>query len=160
MENKKEQQYQQMVGEYIGLMASLENALTILLLEYLGVQNYQEEFSSWFLEAPIPFSYKVSLLKKMEQDNAILSTNFPDFWEDLDELHKFRNILAHSFGFLGNMMTSRGKKIPAEHVTYEVLNEKLTRLKKLEDTVKYMYDCEIIGSPEPFSSDDFADWPT
>ena len=97
----KEQQFLQMKGEFIGLMASLENALSLLLVEYLRVSSYSEEFTQWFIEAPLPFSYKVALLKKMKQENVILKTNFPNFWKDLDELQKFRNVLAHSFGSMG-----------------------------------------------------------
>lgn len=155
----KEQQFLQMKGEFIGLMASLENALALLLVEYLRVSSYSEEFTQWFIEAPLPFSYKVALLKKMEQENVILKTNFPNFWKDLDELQKFRNVLAHSFGSMGNMVTSRGKKVPTKDVTFKALSNKLSRLKRLEDDVKYMYYCAITGSPEPFSVDDFADWP-
>ena len=70
MKNQKEQQYLQIKGEFIGLMASVENALSLLLVEYLQVHNYYEEFSKWFIEAPLPFSYKVELLKKM--NNIIL----------------------------------------------------------------------------------------
>ncbi len=153
----KEQEHQQMIGEYIGLMASLENALTSLLLEILCVQNCREQFDKWFMEAAIPFSYKVVLLKEIWKDDVILSTNFPNFWNDLYELQKFRNILSHSFGSLDNMMTARG--IPVEHVTSRVLRDKLARLRKLEDDVKYMYCCVITGTPEPFSADDFADSP-
>lgn len=157
MENQKEQRYLQMKGEFIGLMASLENALSLLLVEYLGVNSYYEEFSKWFVEAPLPFSYKVALLKKMEQDNVLLKTNFPNFWKDLEELQKFRNVLAHSFGSIGSMVTVRGKKIPTKDVTFKALTDKLARLKKLEDDFKYMYYCKIMGSPEPFSTDDFSD---
>jgi len=77
---------QQMRGEYIGLMAQLEHELTTLLVEYLGVENKQEEFQKWFIEAPIPFNYKVSLLKMMEGENPIIETNLPNFWKAFHEL--------------------------------------------------------------------------
>lgn len=159
MSQEQEQQYQQIVGEYIGLMASLENALTILLIEYLNVQDFREEFSKWFIEAPIPFSYKITLLKRMMKDNIILSTNFPNFWKDLHELQEFRNVIAHSFGSFGDVITARDKKIPTQHVTSQAIYGKLTRLKKLEDAVKYMYYCKITGPMPPISADDYADWP-
>jgi len=158
MSNRQEQQYHQMKGEFIGLMASVENALSLLLVGYLNVSSYYDEFSQWFIEAPIPFNWKVDLLKKMEGNNVLIETNFPNFWKDLDELQKFRNILAHSFGSVDNMLTSRGKSIPTEDVTFEALSDKLARLKELEDSVQYMYVNEIQGTIPVASSDDFEDW--
>ncbi len=140
-------------------MASLENALSILLVEYLQVQNYSEEFNKWFQEAPIPFGYKIDLLKRMLKDYTILNTNFPNFWDELFDLQKFRNLLAHSFFGIHGHQTGRGKKIDTDDFSFDIINEKLSRLKVLEDTVRYMYDCEIIGTIPPFSSDDFADGP-
>ncbi len=140
-------------------MASVENALSLLLVEYLRVNSYYEEFAEWFLEAPLPFSYKVILLKKMEGNNVLIKTNFPSFWKDLEELQRFRNVLAHSFDFLGDTITSKGRVVPTEDVTFEALMAKLDRLRKLEDTIRYMYDYAITGTPPPHSADDFADWP-
>ncbi len=159
MKNQEERQYQQIKGEYIGRMASVEMALSLLLVEYLNVNSYYSEFSQWFIEAPLPFSYKVKLLKKMEKDNVLIKANFPNFWKDLDELQKFRNILAHSFGSIGNMMTARGKLLPAKDISLKAIESKLVRLKKLEDTVNMMYVSELEGTIPPFSADDYADWP-
>ena len=159
MDQSEEQKYQQMRGEYIGLMAQLVHELTTLLVEYLGVENKQEEFQKWFIEAPIPFSYKVSLLKRMEGVNPIIETNFPNFWKNFHELQKFGNIVAHSFGTRLGMMTARGRIIPEEEVTAKVLLGKLNKLRKLENQVLNMLVSEYEGVIPPISADDFADWP-
>ncbi len=159
MDQSEEQKYQQMRGEYIGLMAQLEHELTILLVEYLGVESNREEFQRWFVEAPIPFNYKVSLLKIMEGENPIIETNFPNFWKDFHELQKFRNIIAHSFGTHRGVMTVRGKIIPEEEVTTEVLLEKLNKLHDLENLILNMLVSEYEGVIPPISADDYADWP-
>ena len=140
-------------------MASLEHLLTSLIVEYLGVQNHREEFSKWFIEVPIPFNHKVTLLKRMEGDNPFFEINLPNFWKDFSELQKFRNIVAHSFGTFGGMMTTRGKMIPEKQVTFKALSGKLEKLRKLENQVLNMLVTEYEGVIPPISADDFADWP-
>ncbi len=157
MEQKKAPKYQAMRGEYIGLMAQLEHELTTLLVEYLGVQNHKEEFEKWFIEAPLPFHYKVNLLKMMEEENTIIKTNFPNFWEDFHELQKFRNTLAHSFSTCLGMMTSRGKIIPEKEITLKVLSHKLDKLRRLENIVLNMLADKYEGELPATSTDDFAD---
>ena len=159
MDQNEEQKYQQMRGEYIGLMAQLEHELTTLLIEYLGVENHREEFEKWFIEAPIPFNYKVSLLQRMEGENTIIQTNFPNFWKDFRELQKFRNMIAHSFGTHRGAMTSRGKVIPETEVTLKVLSGRLDKLRELENLVLDMLVTEYEGVIPPISADDYADWP-
>ncbi len=160
MNEERECQYIQMKGEYIGLMASLEYSLTSLIIEYLGVKNHREEFSKWFVEAPIPFNYKVNLLKRTECDNPLLETNLPNFWKDFSELQGFRNIVAHSFGSIGRMTTARGKIIPEEQVTFEALSGKLEKLRILENQVLNLLVTEYEGIISPISADDFVDGPT
>ena len=160
IEEDKEQQYQQMRGEYIGRMASLEYTLTLFIVEILEIGRGQAEFENWLVEAPIPYSYKASLLQRLLKDDVMIKTNWPNIWKDLKELQKFRNILAHTFiGFLG-YQTNRGKRVDKERVELETLRHNLARLKELEDTVSYMYTCTIEGSMPPISADDYADWPT
>ena len=159
MGDQQDQLYQQMRGEYIGRMASLEYTLTHFTVELLGIGKRQEEFEKWFVEAPIPFSYKASLLQRLLKNDVIIKTNWPNIWKDLKELQKFRNILAHSFiGFLG-YQTNRGIRVAEERVKFETLSNNLARLKELEDTISYMYVCVIEGPMPPISSDDYADWP-
>ena len=160
MDDREEQQYNQMRGEYIGRMASLEYSLTQFIVEILSVGSKQEEFEKWLVEAPVPFSYKTSLLKRLLKNDVIIKTNWPNIWKDLQDLQKFRNILAHTFvGFQG-YQTSRGKRVPEERVTLEILRYNLMRLKELENTINYMYVCIIEGPMPPISADDYADWPT
>ena len=159
MDQNEEQKYQEMRGEYIGLMAQLEHELTMLLVEYLRVQNHREDFEKWFVQASIPFSYKVTLLKRMEVENTIIETNFPDFWKDLYDLQKFRNTISHSFVTHRGMMTSRGEEIPETEITLKVLSGRLEKLRKLENLVLNMLVDEYEGVIPPISADDFADGP-
>ena len=76
----EDQLYQQMRGEYIGRMASLEYTLTHFIVELLGIGKRQEEFEKWFVEAPIPFSYKASLLQRLLKNDVIIKTNWPNIW--------------------------------------------------------------------------------
>lgn len=108
---------------------------------------------------PIPFNYKVTLLKRMEADNPLFETNLPNFWKDFSELQKFRNIVAYSFGTFRGMMTTRGKMIPEKQMTFETLSVKLERLRKVENQVLNMLVTEYEGVIPPISADDFADWP-
>ncbi|MFC1995764.1 hypothetical protein ACFLVM_02700 [Chloroflexota bacterium] len=80
MEDQQDQQYQQMRGEYIGLMASLEYTLSHFIVELLGIGSWsrREEFEKWFVEAPIPFSYKSSLLQRLLKNDVIIKTNWPN----------------------------------------------------------------------------------
>lgn len=159
MEDQQEQQYQQMRGEYIGRMASLEYTLTIFIVEILRIGSRQEVFEKWLVEAPIPYSYKALLLQRLLKNNVIIKTNWPNIWKDLQELQEFRNILAHTFiGFQG-YQTSRGKRVAKERIKLETLRHNLARLKELEDTISYMYVCTIEGPMPPISADDYADWP-
>ena len=158
MSQDNEQIYQQMRGEYLSLMASLEYTMTFLLAEYLKVKNHRDEFHKWFLEAPIPFNYKVSLLKKMLKENPIME-QFGDIWTQLRESYEFRNILAHSFRQWNIILTARGKRIPARRVTFSTLQNKLEKLRSLENLIVNMLANEIEGTLSPISADDFADWP-
>ena len=159
MDDKQEQEYQQMRGEYLSRMASLEYMLTQYLLELLEVQNYNDEFNKWFNEAPILLSNKVNLLKEIMKENTIIEINFPDIWKDFNELQKLRNTVAHSFSGHFGIQTARGRRIPEKKVSYKALSQNLERLRKLENTILNMYVDLIEGVIPPISADDFADWP-
>ena len=60
MKDQQKQHHQQMRGEYVGRMASLEYILTLFIVEILRIGHRQKEFEKWLVEAPIPFSYKAS----------------------------------------------------------------------------------------------------
>ena len=147
-----------MRGEYLSLMASLEYTMTFLLAEYLEVKNYRDEFHKWFVEAPIPFSYKLSLLKNMLKHNPMIE-QFGDIGAQLRKAYRFRNILAHSFGQLDSTLTARGERILSKRVTFEKLHEQLENLRHLENLIGGMLYSELQGPLPPISADDFADWP-
>jgi hypothetical protein len=154
----KEREYQQMRGEYLSLMASVEFYLTFLMTEYLEVGNHREEFAGWLTRAPIPFGWKVSLFEKMIKDNTMLK-QFGDICGQLRELYDFRNTVAHSFRQMDRTLTARGKEIPAETVTFEALQQKLEQLRSMENLIGGMVYDQLQGPIPPISADDFADWP-
>ena len=157
MDQEQQELYEQMRGEYLSLMASLEHTMTVLLMEWLDVQNHREKFYNWFMAAPIPFNYKLMLLDEILKENTTVP--FRDICAQLRELHGFRNILAHSFRLGKSTLTARNKQIPAEHVTFDTLINKLDRVRLIENFVGHMLDIENEGLISPISADDFADWP-
>ena len=50
---EREREYERMRGEYLSLMASLENNLTFLMAEYLSVGNYRGAFRQWFTRGAV-----------------------------------------------------------------------------------------------------------
>ena len=158
MNQEQEEIYQRMRGEYLSIMASLEYTMTFLLADYLEVNNYQNEFHKWFIEAPIPFKSKVTLFKKMLKGDPQIE-QFGDIWKQLRDLQEFRNVLAHSFRQLDSTLTARGRTITAKHVSFETLREKLGKLRFLENLIGGMLYSELQGPLPPISADDFADWP-
>jgi len=56
-------------------------------------------------------------------------------------------------------LTARGKRIPARRVTFSTLQNKLEKLRSLENLIVNMLANEIEGTLPPISVDDFADWP-
>jgi hypothetical protein len=160
MDENNNKEYQQMKGEYLSRMASLEHLLTEFIIELLEIQKFQDDFRKWFVEASISFSYKVTLLEMMLKEDTIIETNFPSLWSDLKNTQKLRNTLAHSYtGFLGDTMTARGKKIPEKQVSSSSLQHKLEYLRNLETTILNFYADLIQGDIPPISADDFADGP-
>ncbi len=157
-DDDRQPEYHQMRGEYLNLMASLEFDLTFLIVEYLEVGNCREDFSEWFTRAPIPFNWKVSLFEVMIKDNSMLE-QFGNIPAQLREFYGFRNTLAHSFRQLDRTLTARGKEIPAEHVTFEALQQKLGELRSVENLIGGMVYDQLQGPLPPISADDFADWP-
>ncbi|MFC1947242.1 hypothetical protein ACFLXY_04895 [Chloroflexota bacterium] len=159
MDEKQEQEYQQMRGEYLSRMASLEFLLTQYLLELLEVQNYHDEFDKWFIETPIPLNNKVSLLKEMMKENTMIETNFPYLWKDFKDLQNLRTTLAHSFSGHFGIQTARGKKISEKKISHKALSQSIERLRKLENIILNLYVDLIEGFIPPISADDFADGP-
>ena len=161
MNQEQEQQYQQMRGEYLSLMASLEYYLTLLIHDELGFTNYHEAFYKWFIEAPIPFTSKISLFEQMYKDNPILK-KYRGLGKRMRELQDFRNTLAHSFIRFNQTLTARGKEIPQQQVSLASLSSKLKRLRRVEYHINGLW-FSMTGPPDgglgPISADDFADWP-
>lgn len=155
--SEKEREYERMRGEYLSLMASLEFDLTFLMVEYLKVENYREEFRQWFTHAPIPLGSKIRLFESMIGET--LAHQFGDVATQLRKSQDFRNTLAHSFRQLDRTMTSRGREVPAERVTFEALRDELEKLRSLEDLIGGMLAAELQGPLPPISADDYADWP-
>ena len=151
-------EYERMRGEYLSLFASLEFNLTFLLSEFLDVQSHPDEFRKWFASAPLPFNSKVSLFEMLTRESIMLS-QFGDLGAELRDSNGFRNILAHSFRWSNSTMTARDKEVPEEQVAFPVVREKLERLRHLENLIVNMLANKIQGPIQPFSADDFADWP-
>ena len=156
--DEQAREYDRMRGAYLGLVASLEMHLTLLLAEWLEVGRHREEFHEWFMEAPIPFRSKIRLYEAVTKGGG-MTYQFGDLAEQMREFYDFRNTLAHSFRRYGNVTTSRGKTVPEERVSFEVLEEKLERLAQLDNLVLNMWADEIEGPPERVFTDDYADWP-
>lgn len=151
-------EYESMRGEYLSLVASIEFDLTFLLAEHIDPRSFRDEFLQWFTQAPIPFVSKVGLFEAVIKDNTMLA-QFGDVAGQLRSSQEFRNTLAHSFLQFGGAMTSRGKKIPIEQVTFEALKDKLDSLRHLENLIGAMVYSLLQGDIPPFSADDFADVP-
>ena len=79
--------------------------------------------------------------------------------EQMREFYAFRNTLAHSFRGFRGVTTSRGETVPEERVSFEVLHEKLERLKSLDNLILNLLANAIEGPPERVFTDDYADWP-
>ena len=157
-DKEQDQEYNRMRGEYLSLMASLEFYLTLLMVEYRGVRRYREEFEDWFTKTPIPFGLKIRLFEAMLKDSYTLEM-LGDIPGQIRDSNGFRNTLAHSFRQSGETTTARGRKIPAEEVTFEVLEEKLDKLRSLDSLVLDMLVTEYQGTPQPVFTEDYADWP-
>ena len=132
--------------------------MTFLLEEWLQVGNHQEEFHGWFMEAPIPFRSKIRLYEAVTK-GWVMTDQFGDLAELMREFYDFRNTLAHSFRQSGSVTTSRGRKVPDERVSFEVLEDKLGGLAQLDNLVLNLLATEIEGPPERVFTDDYADWP-
>ena len=155
-EHKRE--FERMRGEYVGLMASLEFNLTLLLAEWLDLESHREEFQVWFVEAPIPFRSKVLLYEAITKGSSQLD-QFGDLPQQMRESYNFRNTLAHSFRQMGNVVTSRGAEVPAERISLEVLEAELRQLTELDNLVVNLLGWAIEGPPQPVFTDDYSDWP-
>ena len=151
-------EYNRMRGEYLGLMASLEFNLTFLLVEWLDIGSHREEFHNWFIEAPIPFRYKVRLFESFTQDSWLIE-DLGDLAGRMRESYDFRNTLAHSFRQGRGITTSRGAEVPAEQASLETLQDKLETLANLDNFILNLLANEIEGPPERVFTDDYADWP-
>ena len=158
IDEEKVREYDRMRGQYLGLVASLEMNLTFLLAEWLEVSKHWEEFHNWFMGAPIPFRSKIRLYEALTK-NGGMDYQFRDLAEQMREFYDFRNTLAHSFHRFGSVTTSRGKEVPEESVSFEVLEDKLERLAVLDNLVLNLLANEIEGAPERVFTDDYADWP-
>ena len=158
MDQEQTGEYDRMRGEYLGLMASLEFNLTFLLVEWLEVNHHREEFRQWFMEAPIPFRAKLRLYEAVTKESVMLG-QFGNLPVQMREFYDFRNTLAHSFRQFERVTTSRGVEVPAERVSFEVLQDNLERLSSLENLVGSMLMSELEGPPERVFTDDYADWP-
>jgi hypothetical protein len=131
MDQEHDKQYQQMRGEYLSLMASPEYSVTLLIHDELGFTNYHEAFSEWFIEAPIPFTSKISLLERMYKGKPLLK-KYGGLGDRIRELHDFRNTLAHSFIQFDQTLIPKGKAIPQQRVSFETFVSKLKMLQRIE----------------------------
>ena len=161
MDKENEAQFQQMRGEYLSLMASLEFNLTLLICDEIGFTDHYEAFNEWFVEAPIPFTSKISLFERMHNGEPILK-RFGGMGDQIRELQNFRNTLAHSFIRFDQTYTSKGKEVPFELVSFETLSDKLKTLQRIETYVYTRWFSKVgpmDGGLGPISADDFAGGP-
>ena len=158
MEVERQREYEGMRGEYLSLMASLEFDLTLVICEFLEVTHHRTAFEDWFIRAPVPFASKVQLFHMITRENTQLD-QFGDIPAKLRDCHAFRNTLAHSFRQFGRTLTSRGREVPQEQVTFEALETNLGQLRDLEKLVSFMLGSLLEGPIVPISADDYADWP-
>lgn len=158
MSQDQAREFDRMRGEYLGLMASLEFNLTWLLVEWLDVGSHHEEFRRWFMEAPIPFRAKVRLYEAVTA-GSMIAEQFGDLAKQMRETYDFRNTLAHSFRQFNRLTTSRGAEVPAERVSFEVLEEQLKKLSDLNNLFLNLLRSELEGPPERVFTEDYADWP-
>ena len=149
-DKEQDREYDRMRGEYLGLMASLELNLTLLLLEWLEVRGSREPFSRWFVEAPIPFRSKVRLYEAISQETDLIR-QFGDLAGQMRQSYDFRNTLAHSFRHFGGVTTSKGVKVPAERVSLEILQDRLERLARLDNLILHLLGWEIEGPLSGYS---------
>ena len=149
MEKDREQarEFDRMRGEYLGLMASLEFNLTGLLVEWLDVGSHQEEFRRWFIEVPIPFRAKVRLYEAVTE-GSMITEQFGNLAEQMRKAYDFRNTLAHSFRQFDRLTTSRGVEVPAERVSFEVLEGQLKKLSDLGNLFLNLLGAELEGPAE------------
>ncbi len=157
-DEEQKREFDRMRGEYLGLMASIELNLTLLIAEWLEVESHREEFQRWFVEAPIPFRSKVRLYEAMTSDSSQLD-QLGDLPQQMRESYDFRNTLAHSFRQFGGFRTSRGVEVPTESISLDVLETKLQQLARLDNLVINLLGWAIEGPPQPVFTDDYADWP-
>ena len=161
MVQEQQELYEQMRGEYLSLVASVEHTMTCLLVEWLDVKDHRDEFSRWFIAAPIPFNYKLTLFdrifRKRFEGNTTVS--LAESLAQLRTLVDFRNLLAHSFRQWNGTLTAKGKQIPANRVAFDTLQDNLERMRAFEAHVYALFELEIQGVIPPISADDFADWP-
>ncbi len=157
-EREEEQHFNRIRGEYIGLMASLEFNLTLLLAEWLDMESHRQEFQHWFVEAPIPFRSKVLLYEAMTSDDIQLA-QFGDLPQQMRVAYDFRNTLAHSFRQFKSVVTSRGIEVPTERISLEALDARLWELAQLDNLILNLLVSAIEGPPERAFTDDYADWP-
>lgn len=157
-DQEQKQEFDRMRGEYLGLMASIELNLTLLIAEWLDVESHREEFQRWFVGAPIPFRSKVRLYEAMTSDDSLLD-QLGDLPQQMRESYDFRNTLAHSFRQFGGFQTSRGVEVPADTISLDVLETKLQQLARLDNLVINLLGWAIEGPPQPVFTEDYADWP-
>lgn len=157
LDEDKKQKFDRMRGEYLGLVASLELNMTLLLVEWLDVGSRREEFQSWFVEAPIPFRSKVRLYEAMTEGNSQLD-QLGDLPLQMRESYDFRNTLAHSFRDFRGFTTSKGVEVPNERISLEILEDKLKQLARLDNLIRHLLGWAMEGPPQPVFTDDYADW--
>ncbi len=133
MDESQNQQYPEIIGEYINLAASIENALFMLLLECADDQNFDEESNKYSIKISGP--YETNPLKRMQKANTILSTDYPHFWDDLLELQQFKDLLSQYRSGANGYRSEKGIELPKE-ITLATIQEKLGRLRDIESIVK------------------------
>lgn len=151
-----QQEYEQLRGEYLSLMAKTEYELSFLITEMLEVSNHSGEFQEWFIKTPIPFDCKASLFMTLVKENTQLD-QFRTLISNLRAFNNFRNTLAHSFSSFDSVMTARGERIHFTKVSLNTLKSQLGQLKEAENLILNLLASCIEGNIPPISADDFAD---
>jgi hypothetical protein len=152
---KKAEQFELMKGQYISEIAALEYEITDFIKCLLKEKEYPEEFIKWFSKTDLNLCDKTDLLAAIIKEDSSIK-RFRKLLRFLRTHKCFRNLLAHSFSDFEKIKTSRGKIIPEDIMSYDLLKRNLGQLQHIRlylDNIRY-------PNPDigfPISSDDFAD---
>lgn len=143
-----EKEIHRLRGEFLATVASIEYWTSLLTVVLIEPGKYSHEFDRWFLGASIPIRDRLRLFETVfatwEED-----VNLKGLIKELREIHRFRNLLAHSFGWLGGShQTSRGKEIPPDTFSIPAIRQRLKDARRVNSHLSSCWDAIVVGPPE------------